>query len=101
MKFADEREIKIGTDGLIVLREPTDAEWNEFSSELISFRRHGKAKDESVEARIKLFNKLVVRIENLEDSQGPITMENKRLRARLKSDIIFNTFQQSEIEEKN
>jgi hypothetical protein len=104
MKFAETREIKIGTDGVVILREPTNKEWNDFSSELITLRRHGKARDESVIARGKLFDRLVTRIDNCEDGQGPVTLETKdRFPIRLKSDIIFNAFQVSEvdIEEKN
>jgi hypothetical protein len=104
MKFATERTIKIGTDGVVVLREPTNKEWNEFSTELITMRRHGKARDASVEARGRLFDSLVTRLDNFEDDKGPITLETKdRFLLRLKSDIIFNTFQlsESEIDEKN
>lgn len=104
MKFAETREVKIGADGVVILREPTNKEWNEFSSELLSLKRHGKARDESVSARGRLFDKLVVRIDNCEDGQGPVTIETKdRFPIRLKSDIIFNAFQVSEvdIDEKN
>lgn len=105
MQFATERIVKIGADGVVGLREPTNEEWNNFSAELVSFKRHGKVRDESVEARGLLFDRIVTRLDNFIDPSGaPITLETKeRFPLRIKSDIIFNTFQQSEIvvDEKN
>ena len=101
MKFANERTITMG-DGTVILREPTNKEWNEFSSELLTFKRHGKMRDESAEARGRLFDRLLVRLDNFEDEKGPITLETKdRFPLRFKSDIIFNAFQVSEVDEKN
>jgi len=101
-KLSGEIEVKVGEDGLIVLRKPTNKEWNDFDAARYPVSRN-KIKNHAIEARAELFDKLVVRIENLEDDQGPITLETKaRIPDRHKGVIIFKAFEtDEEIEVKN
>jgi len=102
MKLEQGIEVKVGDDGLIVLREPTDQEWNEFEKARYQVRRN-KFKDNASRARIDFFDKLVIRIEKIEDDQGPITLETKeRIPNRKKAQIVFQAFETNdEIEIKN
>ncbi len=103
MKFSQEIEIKVGDDGLVVLREPTPAEWNVFSANRYPMGKGNRMKDNSAVARAQLFDKLCVRIDNCEDSKGPIKVESiDRFPNRIKADIIFKVFEEtSEIDIKN
>lgn len=93
-KLAKDVEVRIGTDGLIILREPTIKEWNEFTSERYPVGKRNQMKDNSSAARLSLFDKLLIRIENIEDDQGVITLETKdRIPARMKVQIIFDAFE--------
>ena len=93
-KLQNEINVKIGDDGLIVLREPTNKEWNDFTADRYPVGRRNKMKDNSGTARAELFDKLVVRIEKIEDNAGPITMETKeRIPGRLKAQIIFDALE--------
>lgn len=102
-KIGAEIEVKIGEDGLIVLREPTNREWNQFESERYPVGRNMKMRNNATAARAVLFDRLVLRIENLEDEQGPLGMETlARIPERMKSDIVFKSFEAAEqIEVKN
>ncbi len=102
-KILKEVEVRVGTDGLIILREPTNKEWNEFEMERYSVGKRNRMKDNSGPARCALFDLLLVRIENLEDSEGQITVESKaRIPSRLKTQIIFDAFETGqEIDIKN
>ena len=101
-KLNGEIEVKVGDDGLIALREPTNREWNDFEAARYPLSRN-KIKNHALEARADLFDKLVVRIENIEDDQGPITLETKeRIPDRKKGAIVFQVFEaDAEIEVKN
>ena len=102
-KLGKEIEVKIGEDGVIVLREPTNKEWNEFSAERYPVGRHNKMKDNSGAARAVLFDTILTKVENIEDDEGPITLETKdRIPARLKGQIIFDAFETgSDVDVKN
>lgn len=97
MKIRNEYRITIGEDGLIVLREPTTKEWNEFTAAQFNIGRKGKISNQIEIARQELFDKLLIAVENLEDDEGKITVETKhRIPARLKSRIIIDTFESGE-----
>ncbi len=94
VKLLKEVEVKVGIDGLLILREPTNKEWNEFEAERYPIGKRNRLKDNSGTARQALFDKLLIRIENLEDNEGIITLETKdRIPARLKGKIIFDAFE--------
>jgi hypothetical protein len=99
-KISNEIEVKIGDDGLIVLRQPTNREYNEFEATRYPVKRN-VIKDHAREARVVFFDLLLVRVENID--QGPITIEAKdRIPERYKTRIIFNAFEANEdIELKN
>jgi hypothetical protein len=101
-KLNGEIEVKVGDDGLIALRNPTNKEWNDFEAARYPLSRN-KIKNHALEARAELFDRVVVRIENIEDDQGPITLETRdRIPNRIKSSIIFRTFEtDEEIDVKN
>ena len=100
MKFSAEVKINVGEDGIITLREPTNAEWNNFAGRRYPISKKGKIIDNSMEARTELFDVLVLKIENIEDTRGPITIETKeRIPARIKSAVIFHAFEAEEIVE--
>ena len=102
-KIGAEIEIRIGEDGLVVLREPTNKEWNLFEAERYPLGRNQKLRNNATAARAALFDRLVVRIENVEDASGPIGMDGiARIPERVKSDIVFRAFEAGEqIELKN
>jgi hypothetical protein len=101
-KLGNEIQIKIGEDGLIVLRQPTNREWNAFEAERYQLRRN-KIQDNASKARVALFDTLVVKIENVEDDQGPITLETKdRIPDRRKAEMIFKALEADDaVEVKN
>jgi hypothetical protein len=102
MKIKKEIEVQVGEDGLVVFREPTNEEWNAFTAERYPVGRHARMKDNSAEARAKLFDKLAVRFDKLEDEIGPIAVEDKaRIPMRLKASLIFTAFEQDDIDVKN
>jgi hypothetical protein len=95
-------EIRIGDDGLIELREPTNREWNEFDQARYPITRN-KVKFNATAARSNLFDKLVVRLENIEDYTGLIGLDGlDRIPDRVKADVVFKAFEQPEqVELKN
>ena len=96
-KLSKEIEIKIGADGLLVLREPSNAEWNEFTADRYPVGKRNRLKDNSGVAREALFDLLMVKIENIEDDDGAITLETKdRIPGRLKAQIIFEAFESNQ-----
>jgi hypothetical protein len=103
MKLSKEIEVKIGADGLIVLREPATKEWNEFTADRYQVGKRNRMKDNSGQAREALFDLLLIKIENIEDDAGAITLETKdRIPARLKGQIIFDVFESGqEVDVKN
>jgi len=102
-KLRKDVEVKIGDDGKIILKEPSNHEWNDFVAKRYPLSKGNRLKDNSSEARVELFDKLVVEIENIEDEKGLITLETKeRIPARLKAEIIFKAFESEEtVEIKN
>ncbi|GEM_PF-6311144 len=96
-------EVKIGEDGLIELREPTNQEWNRFEAERYPIGRNQKLRNNATAARAALFDRLVLRIDNLEDGQGKLGLDTlDRIPERLKSDIVFKAFESVEqVEVKN
>ena len=102
-------EIKIGLEVggeevLFTLREPTNDELNKFLSGRFSMSMRGKqVNDKSVEARIKFFDLLLIKVENLEDAKGnPITVENKdEIPANWKNMVILEAFENTEVSIKN
>lgn len=102
MKIRKEIEVQVGEDGLVVFREPTNQEWNDFVAERYPVGRHARMKDNSEGARAKLFDKLAVRFEKLEDDAGEINIDGKdRIPMRLKASLIFTAFEQNDIDVKN
>ena len=102
MLLSDKNVISVGEDGEIEFREPTNKEWNNFSAARYPVQRGGKVKDNSTQARVDLFDLLVIRIERVEDAQGPITVETKdRLPIRIKTAAIFEAFEATDVEAKN
>ncbi len=99
MKISNEIEVRVGDDGLITLREPTNKEWNDFTASRYPTKGR-KTKDKSTPARADLFDKVVTKIEKIEDDTGPITVETKeRLPNRIKSSAIFQAFEDEDVEE--
>jgi len=102
VKLSKEISVRVGEDGLIVLREPTNAEWNEFNNSQLVPGKKGRMSFRINEAREKLFDTLLVKIENIEDADGPITVETReRLPSRFKSRVIIEAFELDEIDVKN
>ncbi len=95
--------IKVGDEEVIVtLRKPTNKELNEFLAARYEVGRKNRMKDNSHVARVELFDKLVVKIENLEDESGPVDAGRKEaFPANWKNDIVFKSFEDNEIEVKN
>ena len=94
MLLKDEVEVKIGDEGIAVLREPTNKEWNNFQA--AQFR--GKGAVGMTTARAQLFDVIVTDIRNIEDKQGDITIEGKdRIPARIKAQCIVVGFEMSEV----
>jgi len=104
LKLLDHIEVTVGDDGHIELRQPTNKEWDEFSNARFPVKRGGaRMVDRSNKARIAFFDLLVTKIDNVEDSAGPITVDTKeRLPDWLKQDVIFRAFENREdVEVKN
>lgn len=94
-KLSKEHKVEYGGDAIIMMREPTNAEWNELNSERAKVGRKGRVSTAgALKARCKLFDKVVTSIENLEDDVGKITLETlERIPARLKEQWIIETFE--------
>jgi len=104
MKLNQEIEVTVGDDGKIVLRQPTNKEWNEFTAARYPMKRGGaRMVDKSNSARIHLFDKLITGIDNIEDESGSLTLETlDRLPDWIKQDVIFRALENREdIELKN
>ena len=96
-----EVEVKVGEDGVIILREPTNKEWNEFTQKRFPFSRNSKVKDNGNEARSELFDKVFTSISNIEDEAGEVTelTAKERIPMRMKAEIIFKAFESDEVVE--
>lgn len=92
-----------GEDVVMLLRLPTNEEVNDFLVQRYEHRGGKKMKDISYQARTEFFDLLLVKVENLEDSEGvSVTPERKELiPAHWKAEIIFNCFENNEIDIKN
>ena len=91
---------------LLSFRAPTNEELNDFMAkrhEVSAGKRNIKVRDNSLVARAEFFDKLLTKVENLEDSEGkPITPERKELiPSTWKNDIVFRLFEDTEIDTKN
>lgn len=87
-------EVKVGDDGKVILREPTNAEWNNFIANRYPIGRGNRPKDNSSNARAELFDKLLIAVENIEDDAGIITVETKeRIPSRIKAEAVFKAFE--------
>ncbi len=94
MKLQNKITVKVNAGSEVVifeLRRPTDQEWNEYQAKRLDAGTGGRVlKDNSNEARIELFDKLLLSVENLEDDSGIITVDRKdSIPAGWKQDIIF------------
>lgn len=84
-------------------REPSNRELDEFLASRWDTGKKGRVTDNSHEARCAFFDKLLVKIENLEDAEdNPITPERKEwIPSNWKADMVFRLFESVEIEVKN
>lgn len=101
------KEIKVTVklndeDVVLVLREPSNQELNEFLAKRYEIKRN-KLKDNCLSARVELFDLLLTGVQNLEDADGvPITSDRKdMIPATWKNDIIFKHCEDNEIDIKN
>lgn len=109
MKLSNEVEITIRggdeVDGKVILREPTAEEWNEFQtrSVQVSKRKSMEVINNTNLARVELFDRIVVRLENISDEEGEITLERLyAFPARFKAECILRAFEGGEsVELKN
>lgn len=102
MKIGEDLKVEVGEDGIILLREPTNKEWNNFTKNRFITGKGRAVTDTSTKARADLFDILVKDIKNLEDNTGPITLETKeRLPHRIKADVILNAFEADVVDVKN
>lgn len=93
-RFSNEHKIKVGDDGLVVLREPTNKEWETYTRDRVTVRR-GKVNTTSFKASCDLLDAVVTRIENIEDDDGnPVTLETlDRIPGRYKELWIVEAFE--------
>ncbi|MBM2838803.1 MAG: hypothetical protein HW415_1428 [Deltaproteobacteria bacterium] len=83
--------VEVGDEAVtLTLREPSPQELNDF----LSKRQH-----RLVDSRLEFFNLLLIRVENLENTDGtPITADQKELiPVTWKNDIIFRRFEDNGI----
>jgi hypothetical protein len=93
-----------GEDVGLKLRRPTNQELNNFlASRYETSGKGGRIRDNSLNARCELFDRLIVGVDNLEDSEGiSITPERVEIiPANWKADVVFKCFEDSEIDIKN
>jgi hypothetical protein len=103
MRLGTERRIAITVNDEQVhftLRQATNQEINQFLSARFSTKR-GKFGDSSTPARCNFFDKLLTKVENLEDPSGdPVTAETKdKIPANWKASIILSLYENEEVEE--
>jgi hypothetical protein len=86
---------------LFTLRRPENKELNEFLEDRYEVGRRNKIRDNSLQARIDFFDKLILKVETLEDEFGQITPERAgwkdAIPANWKSNIIFTLFESDEV----
>lgn len=104
MKLSKELKISL-SDGketvVFTLRHPMKKELNKFMNSRYEVGRRGKIQDNSLNARIELFDSLLIGVENLEDASGaPINPDRKdEIPDNWKSAVIFQAFEDLEIGE--
>jgi len=88
-------------EGRIVLREPTNEEWNKYDSSRFEFSKKGRLKrDNQPAGKCELFDALVVNISGIEDDRGEITPDDlDRVPARYKQRAIFLCFEDESTED--
>lgn len=106
MKLTNEHRVALnfGDEQVVfTLRNPSNKELNDFMASRWDIKRRGKLKDNTIEARAALFDKLLTGVENLEDTAGvPIGPDRPgEIPENWKSSVIFQLFEEVEIEEKN
>ncbi|MFH2073969.1 MAG: hypothetical protein ABIJ57_01290 [Pseudomonadota bacterium] len=107
MKLSAEHRVELmsGDETVtFILRQPTNKELNDFLAERYEVGRRGKMKDHSLQARIELFDLLLIAVENLEGTDGkPITGPDRKdeIPPNWKGAVIFKEFEDIEINEKN
>ena len=106
MRLTNEHRVSltIGDESVnFTLRRPTNKELNDFLAERYDIGRKGKMRDNSLSARTAFFDLLLTEVENLEDPDGKIiTPERKdEIPANWKSSVVFQAFEDIEINEKN
>ncbi|HBR16831.1 MAG TPA: hypothetical protein DD725_04365 [Deltaproteobacteria bacterium] len=88
-----------GEEVILTLRRPTNAEISDFFAK--RYKPTGKqgVKDDSYAARIDLFDRLLMGVENLEDAEGkPITAERKEIIPAIwKYVVIFKNFEEGSV----
>lgn len=95
--------VLVGDEKVVVsLREATNEEINKFLSARVEVKAKGRTatgKDRSFEARGKLFDDLVLKVETLEDKDGPITADTpERIPGKWKNDAILQKYEESNCE---
>lgn len=91
----EKREPVTADEGKIVLREPTNKEWNAYDGSRFEFTKKGRVKkgDQSA-AKCELFDQIVTDVQNIEDGTGAITLSDlARIPARYKQRAIFMCFE--------
>lgn len=105
VKLGEKIKVSIVVDGeevIFTLRQPSNEELNKFLESRYTVVGR-KVLDRSLKARCEFFDKIIEKIENLEDENGvAITVENKeKIPASWKNDVIFKTFEDTEVNIKN
>lgn len=95
--------VRVGDEEVVfTLRKPTNQELNEYLASRYEVGRRNRLKDNSLQARCEFFDLLLESVENLEDAQGPVTVERKdAIPVTWKSDIVFRAYEDHEIDTKN
>ena len=107
MRLTDGWKSSITKDGETVnffFRNPTNEETNEFMAKRFEVKEAGQIADNSPAERAALFDKLLVRVENLEGVDGtPIAGPDRsaEIPAEWKGPIIFKRFEDFKVNEKN
>lgn len=93
-------------DAIGYFKEPTNEQWNVYQKERFIIKTKGKKivsnQSNDVTAKANLFDKIVVKVENLKDEHGKeMGMEQvkKLLPNRVKAEAIFTIFEQEGVEE--
>lgn len=91
----EKREPVVADEGKIVLREPTNPEWNAYDGSRFEFTKTGKVRrGDQASAKCDLFDQIVTGLENIEDGAGTITLANlERIPARYKQRAVFLCFE--------